>query len=71
MIPENRKNGRAGETGGDGCKGRTVPMEKLDTLVAEHAERRLLQPKRLEQILSAVLHRRKERAQRRTTHIAE
>lgn len=37
-------------------------MEKLDTLVAEHVEHRLLQPKRLEQILSAVLHPRKERA---------
>jgi site-specific DNA recombinase len=59
---------RQGETG---CEGRTVPMEKLDTLVAEHVEHRLLRPKRLEQILSAVLHRRKERAQRRTTHIAE
>ncbi len=59
---------RQGETG---CKGRTVPMEKLDSVVAEHIEQRLLQPKRLEQILSAVLHRRKERAERRTAHIAE
>lgn len=59
---------RQGETG---CKGRTVPMEKLDGVVAEHIEQRLLQPKRLEQILSAVLHRRKERAERRTIHIAE
>src|SRR5882757_8268744 len=59
---------RQGETG---CKGRTVPMERLDSVVAEHIERRLLQPKRLEQVLSAVLHRRKERAERRTTHIAE
>jgi site-specific DNA recombinase len=59
---------RQGETG---CKGRTVPMEKLDSVVAEHIEHRLLQPKRLEQILSAVLHRRKERAGRRTAHIAE
>src|SRR4030081_847622 len=32
---------RQGETG---CAGRTVPMLKLDTLVAEHIERRLLQP---------------------------
>jgi DNA invertase Pin-like site-specific DNA recombinase len=54
-----------------GCKGRTVPMEKLDSLVAEHIEERLLQPKRLEEVLSAVLYRRKERAERRTTHIAE
>jgi hypothetical protein len=30
-----------------------------------------LQPKRLEEVLSAVLHRRKERTERRTTHIAE
>jgi hypothetical protein len=35
---------RQGETA---CKGRTVPMEKLDSLVAEHIEQRLLQPKRL------------------------
>jgi site-specific DNA recombinase len=58
---------RQGETG---CMGRTVPMEKLDTLVADHIERRLLQPARLEQILSSVLDRREERAERRTAHIA-
>lgn len=46
-------------------------MEKLDSVVAEHIERRLLQPKRLEQVLSRVLDRREERAERRTTHIAE
>jgi site-specific DNA recombinase len=59
---------RQGETG---CKGRTVPMERLDTLVADRIERRLLQPARLEEILSAVLDRREERAERRATHIAE
>ena len=59
---------RQGETG---CKGRTVPMEKLDCLVADHLERRLLQPKRLQQILSSVLDRRQERAHRRQSHIAE
>ena len=57
--------------GATGCAGRTVPMHKLDTLVADHIERRLLQPARLEHILSSVLDRRKERAERRTTHIAE
>ena len=57
---------RHGETG---CPGRTVPMEKLDTLVADHIERRLLQPARLEEILSSVLDRREERAERRTAHI--
>ncbi len=59
---------RQGETG---CPGRTVPMEKLDTLVADHIEQRLLQPKRLEEILLSVLGRREERAERRTAHIAE
>jgi site-specific DNA recombinase len=43
---------RQGETG---CTGRTVPMHKLDTLVADHIERRLLQPPLLEEILSSVL----------------
>jgi site-specific DNA recombinase len=33
-------------------------MEKLDSVVAEHIEQRLLQPKRLEQVLSRVLDRR-------------
>jgi site-specific DNA recombinase len=59
---------RQGETG---CKGRTVPMDKLDSLVADHIEHRLLQPKRLEEILASVLDRREERAERRATHIAE
>ena len=57
--------------GATGCPGRTVPMEKLDTLVADHIEQRLLQPQRLEQVLSSVLDRREERANRRTMHIAE
>jgi DNA invertase Pin-like site-specific DNA recombinase len=59
---------RQGETG---CPGRTLPMDKLDRVVADHIEQRLLQPKRLKQILSSVLDRRKERAERRTAHIAE
>ena len=59
---------RQGETG---CPGRTVPMEKLDNLVAEYIEQRLLQPKRLEQLLSHVLDRRIERAERRKSHITE
>jgi site-specific DNA recombinase len=59
---------RQGETG---CHGRTVPMEKLDTLVADHIEHRLLQPARLEKILSSVPDHRGERAERQTSHIAE
>src|ERR1700756_2806723 len=59
---------RQGKTG---CPGPTVPMEKLDQLVAEDIEPRLLQPKRLEQLLSHVLDRRTERAERRKSHITE
>src|SRR6266487_3234418 len=59
---------RQGETG---CLGRTLPMDRLDRVVADHIEQRLLQPKRLEEILSSVLQRREERAERRATHIAE
>jgi site-specific DNA recombinase len=59
---------RQGETG---CKGRSIPMGKLDDLVAEHLEKRLLQPDRLEEILASLLDRRQERTERRREHIAE
>jgi hypothetical protein len=59
---------RQGETG---CEGRSIPMEKLDNLVAEHMADRLLQPERLEEILASVLDRRQERAERRREHVAE
>ena len=59
---------RQGETG---CKGRSIPMEKLDGFVADHLEKRLLTPERLEKILSPILTRREERAKRRTAHVAE
>ena len=59
---------RQGETG---CKGRTIPMDKLDTLVAQHLEERLLTSDRLEEVLVDVLDRRQERAERRREHIAE
>jgi site-specific DNA recombinase len=59
---------RQGETG---CKGRSIPMEKLDGLVADHLEKRLLEPERLEELLSSILTRREERAERRAEHIAE
>lgn len=59
---------RQGETG---CKGRSIPMEKLDDLVAAHLEQRLLDSERLETVLAAVLDRRQERAERRATHATE
>jgi site-specific DNA recombinase len=59
---------RQGETG---CKGRSIPMEKLDDLVAQHLEERLLDPARLEAVLANVLDRRQERAERRAAHATE
>ncbi|MCB9943145.1 MAG: recombinase family protein [Geminicoccaceae bacterium] len=53
------------------CEGMAVPMQKLDDLVADHLEKQLLQPERLETILTAVLDRREERSERRREHIAE
>jgi site-specific DNA recombinase len=49
----------------------TVPMEKLDDLVAGHLEDRLLDPARLEEVLATILDRRQERSERRRDHIAE
>lgn len=46
-------------------------MDKLDHLVADHLESRLLQPKRLETVLASVIDRRQERTERRREHLAE
>ncbi|WP_234841408.1 recombinase family protein [Sinorhizobium meliloti] len=54
-----------------GCEGRSIRMDKLDHLVARHLEERLLQPRRLETILSSLLDRRQERAERRREHLAD
>ena len=59
---------RQGKTG---CAGRAIPMDKLDHLVADHIEDRLLEPERLETILATVIDRRQERTQRRREHLAE
>lgn len=53
------------------CEGMAVPMDKLDDLVADHLEKQLLQPERLETILASVLDRRQEQSERRRDHIAE
>ena len=58
---------RQGETG---CAGRAKPVETLDTLVASRIEQRLLQPERLQEILTSMLTHRQERLQRRREHIA-
>jgi site-specific DNA recombinase len=59
---------RQGETG---CKGRAIPMDKLDRMVVGHIEERLLDPDRLEDLLGTVLGRRDDQAERRRQHIAE
>ena len=43
------------------CKGRSIPMQKLDTLVAEHLMERLFKPERLAAILDALSSHRAER----------
>lgn len=58
---------RQGETG---CKGRAIPMDKLDNMVVSHIEDRLLDPDRLEKLLGSVLGRREDQAERRREHIA-
>ncbi len=59
---------RQGKTG---CEGSSIPMDRLDQLVASHVEERLLRPERLETILASVLDRRQERTERRRAHLAE
>ncbi|HRO01626.1 MAG TPA: zinc ribbon domain-containing protein [Nitrobacter sp.] len=54
---------RQGEAG---CKGRAIPMDKLDTMVISHIEERLLDPERIEDLLGSVLGRRSEQAERRS-----
>ena len=61
----------AARQGNTGCKGRSIPMERLDDLVASHLEERLLDPERLEEVLAIVLDRRQERAERRAAHATE
>ena len=61
----------AARQGDTGCKGRSIPMERLDDLVAQHLEERLLDPARLEEVLSILLDRRQERAERRAAQATE
>lgn len=61
----------AARKGPTACTGMSVPMDKLDDLVANHLEDRLLQPDRLEVILSAVRDRRQEQTTRKRAHVAD
>ena len=53
-----------GPTGRDRLQGPDRSDERLDSIVADHIEHRLVQVKRLDEILSSVLDRREERAQK-------
>ncbi len=57
--------------GATGCKGRAIPMGKLDKMVVNHIEERLLDPERIEEVLASLLDRRQEGVERRSQHIAE
>jgi hypothetical protein len=46
--------------GVSGCRGLTVPMDKLDRAVADHLEWRLLDPSRLATLMDQLLARRDE-----------
>ena len=57
--------------GASGCRGLTVPMEKLDRAVVDHLEWRLLDPQRLAKMMDQLLERREEWNERRRGHITE
>ena len=57
--------------GESGCRGLSVPMDKLDRAVVDHLEWRLLDPTRLATMMDQLLERREEWNERRRGHIAE
>ncbi len=59
---------RIGDTG---CKGMSVPMDKLDDAIIAHLEERLLDPQRLERLMEQLLDRREEWADQRRGHLTE
>jgi hypothetical protein len=52
------------------CKGRSIPMDKLDTLVTDHLLERLFKPERIALILASLSSRRAERAAAVSTRIS-
>jgi site-specific DNA recombinase len=61
----------AARQGKTGCKGRTVPMDRLDGLVVQHLEKRLLDPERLSELLAGLIDRRQVQAARSDARLAE
>ena len=61
----------AARQGKTGCKGRKIRMDRLDHLVVDYLEHRLLDPNRVQDMLAAHLDRREERDGRRRTQANE
>lgn len=61
-------NARKGKTA---CRGRSIRMDKLDTLVVEHLAERLLRPERLGEVLHSLASRRAEKTAAIDRRIAE
>lgn len=61
----------AARQGKSGCRGRTVPMEELDTKVVSYMEDRLLEPARLEELLSGLIRRRDDQTERQKGRVTE
>jgi site-specific DNA recombinase len=61
----------AARQGKTGCRGRTIAMADLNELVVDHVERRLLEPSRLEEVLGALLQRRRANAGKEKDRIEE
>lgn len=57
--------------GAKGCPGITVPMDRLNEAVVGHLEWRLLDPKRLEDLMDQILERRDEWVDQRRLHVAD
>lgn len=55
----------AARIGATACKGRTIPMNKLDELVVEHLADRICEPDRMKALLGAVLEQRDSEDQKR------
>ena len=61
----------AARQGKTGCRGRTIRMEELDTKVVSYMEDPLLEPTRLEELLSGLIRRRDEQAERQKGRVIE
>ena len=61
----------AARQGKTGCRGRTIPMGRLDGLVVQHLEDRLLDPERLPALLAGLIDRRHAQAAMLNARLAE